>query len=217
MTAKERKEALLGIGQRLFALHGYRDVSVRDITEAAGLGTASFYTYFPSKESFYAQIIDRLEQREIKEIERRVGGFQSPLNKLKALFRSIMSDMQRNEILRGVYAREKRFLYPGLAEGTLRETGLPAYFEGLVEKILAEGARKGIFRTSVFRNPKQMLLAIFRSLLMDSRPGSAEDLISDVSLLVERGIKRWLRLRMRDERLDRRASRIPGSPEKQTE
>jgi AcrR family transcriptional regulator len=52
-----RRETLLKIGERLFARHGYRDVSIRDITSSIGLGMGSFYTYFPSKEVFYSHVL----------------------------------------------------------------------------------------------------------------------------------------------------------------
>ena len=111
---KDRKDSLLRIGERLFALHGYREVSIRDITEAAGLSMGSFYTYFPGKESFYAEILDRIEQRGTREVEKHVNSFHSPLNKLKALYRYTTLSLGSNEILRGIYRGERRFLHPGL-------------------------------------------------------------------------------------------------------
>jgi AcrR family transcriptional regulator len=208
-VARDIKETILDIGERLFAQRGYRAVSIREVAQAAGLGTASFYTYFPSKESYYAQILERLERRGSEEVEKRVSGFQSPLNKLKALYRYTAGDLRENEILRGIYTGDKRFLYPGLKGRGAKEGGLMARIEDLIGRILQEGARKGVFRVDVYRNPRQMLMTIFGSLLSVRNQSSAEDLIPDMSLLLERGIKRWPRLRMRDERLDRRASRIP--------
>jgi AcrR family transcriptional regulator len=205
----EKKDILLRIGERLFARHGYREVCVRDIAAAAGMGAASFYTYFPGKEALYEQIIDRLEQKGISEMEKRVEGFKSPLNRLKALFRSVISSLRGNAILLGLYSGEKLYAYPGSEKRARRENVLFLRIEGQIERILSEGARKGIFRTDVFKNPKLLLMTVFRSLLADSAPVNLEDLIFDTSLLVERGMKRWIRLRMRDERLDRRASRIP--------
>jgi AcrR family transcriptional regulator len=205
---KDRKETLLEIGERLFAERGYRDVGVKDVTDAAGLGTASFYTYFSSKEAFYAQIIDRLEQREIRELERHVGSFKSPLNKLKALFRHAMFRLRDNPILQGVHAGERRYLYPGAQARALGNDGMLSRVEKIMDGILAEGTRKGIFRVNVFRDPKRMLMTVFGSMLSDLGRAHSEDLIADIALLAERGIKRWLHF-MRDERLDRRASRIP--------
>jgi AcrR family transcriptional regulator len=205
----EKKDALLAVAERLFARNGYRDICVRDIAAAAGMGTASFYTYFPGKESLYEEIIDRLERKGISELSRRVENFKSPLNKLRALFRSVVSSLRGNVILIGVYSGQKLYTYPGSEKRSLRGNPLLGHIEGVINGILAEGARKGIFRTDVFRNPAQVLMTVFRSLLTETAVADVDDLIQDACLLVERGLKRWIRLRMRDERLDRRASRIP--------
>ncbi len=207
--ASKKKETLLDIGERLISRRGYRDVCVKDIAEAAGLGAASFYTYFPGKEAFYEAIVERLEKREIAAVEKRVESFRSPLNKLRALFRSVVKALRGNPVLAGIYSGEKRFMYPGSEERMKREDALLGRIEEMMRRILSEGARKGIFRSDVFRHPERMLMTVFRSLISARGPGDAEDLIQDASMLVERGMKRWIRLRMRDERLDRRASRIP--------
>jgi AcrR family transcriptional regulator len=43
------RRALLDAGARLFAEHGYHDVSVPDIVRAAGVGHGTFYEYFGSR------------------------------------------------------------------------------------------------------------------------------------------------------------------------
>jgi AcrR family transcriptional regulator len=201
-----RRDTLLKIGERLFAQQGYRDVSIRDITSTAGLGMGSFYTYFPSKEAFYSDILDSIEERGVREVEKHVNSLHSPLFRLKALFRYATLSLRSNEILRGIYSGEKRYLYPGLEERVNRGNTLFARVEALVEDILAEGTRRGVFRTSLFRNPKRMLIAIFTVLPLNARGPYTEDLAEDVMMLIERGLKRWLRFR-RDERLDTRARR----------
>jgi AcrR family transcriptional regulator len=202
-----RKETLLRIGERLFAQQGYRDVSIKDITSSAGLGMGSFYTYFPSKEAFYSEILDDIERRGVREIERRVNSLRSPLFRLKALFRYASLGLRSNEILRGIYTGEKRFLYPGLEDRIQKGNALFSRIETMLGEILEEGTRKGVFRTSLFRNPKRMLIAIFTALPLNVRGPYTEDLADDVMMLMERGLKRWLRFRQRDERLDVRARR----------
>ncbi|HTP60287.1 MAG TPA: TetR/AcrR family transcriptional regulator [Spirochaetia bacterium] len=199
-----RKETLLKVGERLFAQNGYRDVSIKDITNAAGLGMGSFYTYFDRKEDFYSAILDGIEQRGVRDIEKRVNSFRSPLYRLKALFRYTTLSLRSNDILRGIYGREKRFVYPGLETRDANGSVLFARIEALLEEILAEGTRKGVFRTSLFKNPKRMLFAIFTTISTNVKGN--ESLADDMMMLIERGLKRWLRFR-RAERLDLRARR----------
>jgi AcrR family transcriptional regulator len=204
---KNRRSTLLRIGERLFTQHGYRDVSIRDITDAAGLGMGSFYTYFASKEEFYSAILDAIEQRGIREMEKHVNSLHSPVFRLKALFRYTTLSLRSNAILRGIYTGERRYLYPGLEDRMSSGSTLFARVEKLIEEILSEGTRRGMFRTSLFRNPKSMLIAIFTTLPLNVPGHYTEDLTDDVMMLIERGLKRWLRFRQRDERLDSRARR----------
>jgi AcrR family transcriptional regulator len=201
-----RKETLLKVGERLFSQNGYRDVSIKDITNAAGLGMGSFYTYFGSKEDFYSAILGIIEQRGVKDVEKHVNSFRSPLYRLKALYRYTTLSLRSNDILRGIYGREKRYLYPGLESRSTQGNTLFTRIESLLEDILAEGTRRGVFRTSLFRNPKRMLIAILTTLPLSVRDQSTDDLTDDMMMLIERGLKRWLRFR-RQERLDGRARR----------
>jgi AcrR family transcriptional regulator len=203
---RNRKDTLRKIGERLFAQHGYRDVSIKDITNAAGLGMGSFYTYFPSKEALYSDILDSIEQRGIRDVEKHVNSLRSPLFRLKALFRYTILSLRSNEILRGIYTREKRFMYPGAEERTQKSNTLFARIEALLGEILDEGTRKGVFRTSLFQDPRRMLVAIFFAVPLSGEADASSGLAEDMMVLIERGLKRWLRFR-RAERLDGRARR----------
>jgi AcrR family transcriptional regulator len=203
---RTRRDTLLKIGERLFAEHGYRDVSIKDITGSAGLGMGSFYTYFPSKEAFYSDILDGIEERGVHEVVKRVNSLRSPLFRLKALFRYTILSLRSNEILRGIYTREKRYMYPGAEERTHRSNTLFTRIEELLGEILAEGTRKGVFRTGLFRDPRRMLIAIFSAVPLNGGAAASLELADDLMVLIERGLKRWLRFR-HDERLDVRARR----------
>ena len=207
---RNRRDTLLKIGERLFSEHGYRDVSIKDITGAAGLGMGSFYTYFPTKEAFYENILDGIEQRGVRDVERHVSSLRSPLVRLKALVRYTILSLRSNEILRGIYTREKRYMYPGAEERTHRSNTLFARIEALLGEILDEGTRKGVFRTSLFRDPRRMLVAIFFAVPLNGGTADSLDLADDVMVLIERGLRRWLRFRYeerRDVRTQRRTRR----------
>ena len=204
---RNRKRLLLSGGERLFGQSGYRSVSIRDITSAAGLGMGSFYTYFPSKESFYSNVVDLIEERAAKEITRHVSSLRSPSYRLKALFRWTNLTLRASAILRGLYGGERRFLYPGAEERVQNGTTLFAHVRSLLTDILAEGTRTGAFRTGLFKDPRRMLMAVFTAVSLASGTEDSTDLAEDMMLLVERGMRRWLRFRQRAERLDVRARR----------
>src|ERR1043165_6201538 len=50
------KQAVFNAAERLFALHGFQNVSVRDITAAAGVNLASVNYHFGSKDTLLFEI-----------------------------------------------------------------------------------------------------------------------------------------------------------------
>lgn len=53
----ETKKKLYEIAANLFAQHDYADVSVEDITDAAGITKGAFYVHFGSKDALIAELI----------------------------------------------------------------------------------------------------------------------------------------------------------------
>ena len=191
---------------------------INDITERLGLGTGSFYNYFKSKEAFYDQIIDRLENRGKQQIDKLIERFQSPVNKLKALYRFTTLGLKHNPILRGILLSDNRYLYPGIERRKSRQETLLSHIESLIDVVLREGLQKRTFRFGHLKNPKRLVLTIYNALLFEmhdqQNANTVEDLTDDILVLLERGLKRRLRLRKRDERLDKRSSRTGQSKQK---
>ncbi|HEY9594996.1 MAG TPA: TetR/AcrR family transcriptional regulator [Spirochaetia bacterium] len=51
------KDSLLAAGKALFGERGFVETNIHEITDAAGLAVGTFYTYFASKDAFYAEVI----------------------------------------------------------------------------------------------------------------------------------------------------------------
>ena len=56
-----RREELLAIAARLFAEKGFRNTTVRDIADAAGILSGSLYHHFDSKESMVDEILSSFQ------------------------------------------------------------------------------------------------------------------------------------------------------------
>ncbi|MEE4275738.1 MAG: helix-turn-helix domain-containing protein [Thermoleophilia bacterium] len=54
---------ILRVAERLFAARGYRNVSVRDIAEAAGVTHPLIYHYFGSKRALFAAVLEKNQSR----------------------------------------------------------------------------------------------------------------------------------------------------------
>jgi AcrR family transcriptional regulator len=158
------------------------------------VGTGSFYTYFSSKEAFYERILDNLENQGIRSVDRLVAGFRSPINKMKALYRFTTLGVKNNPILLGILTGNKKYIYPGQQDRLSGKSSLRAHVEKVISQIIREGSRKGVFRVRQYRNPRRMVLAIYDAILMNLDSDGAEDLMNDILRLLERALKRRVRL-----------------------
>src|SRR5450432_3335465 len=87
------KAVVLEAAERLFALHGFRSVSVRDITAAAGVNLASVNYHFGSKDALLFEIfrrrtaeLNRDRARMLHEATDRHGGKPPVREILRAFF-----------------------------------------------------------------------------------------------------------------------------------
>ena len=58
LTVEERRRRLLDAGTALFAVHGFEEISMREIAQAAGVSKALLYHYFPSKADLFNAAIE---------------------------------------------------------------------------------------------------------------------------------------------------------------
>lgn len=199
-----RQNLLIRSGMELFSRYGYRDVSVEDIVRRAGLSVGTFYKYFRSKEAFYEQILSLIEREGIRKAQQVVARLHSPVNKLKAVYQFVVLGMRKYPILRGVLRGDERFLYPGFdiengAIGTLRH-----HIEELVAEIIRDGSRRGIFRPGLYEDANRLVMALLDTIIAHLDDPEVEKLSRDMLRLIQRGLRRAIRIRRRDERRDRR-------------
>lgn len=201
---KSRREQLIIAGSRLFADHGFRGVTIAEVTAEVGVSTGSFYNHFADKETFFSVILDRTEAQGIHEAHRVTERFKSPMNQLKALYRFITLGLRHNPLLLGILTDTRKFGYPSPAERERRRHSLLRSVGDLVNSILSEGIRRRTFRVGHFNNPGQLLVSIYGALLSNLDNDHIEDLTQDMLLLMERGLRRRLTLTGRADRIARR-------------
>lgn len=206
-----KRETLIKIGQRLFSQYGYREVSIQAVARVAGISAGSFYNYFASKEAFYQEILDRIESQGIRRLEKSVEKFKSPINRLRALYRFVTLGIRNNPMLRGALAGDERYIFPGTEARKERGSDIRARVKEMIMNIIRDGTIKNIFRSGMFRNTSEMIEALYDAILLRIDSDKIDDLVEDFLLLIERGLKRRIQLRKREERVDRRMLRREDS------
>jgi len=214
-VAADRRKLLLRTGRELFDRYGYKDVSIADITRAAGIATGSFYAHFPGKGDFYDAVLDELEREGIREIEERVSLLSSPVGKLKALCRFAALGVRSRPLLRGFLTGDRRFLHPGRRERLDRPDSLRSHLACRVRELIGEGARTGDIRARLFRDPAAAVIALLDALLARMGDENIDDLLHDLQRLLQRGMGRHLRFpptgRLKDQRRIAQLDRGAGS------
>lgn len=66
LSTDERREELLAVGARLFASRPHEDVSIEQVAEIAGVSRGLLYHYFPTKNLFFAAVVQRESRRMLR-------------------------------------------------------------------------------------------------------------------------------------------------------
>ena len=86
-TAESRREELLRIAAGLFAERGFRNTTVRDIADAAGILSGSLYHHFDSKESMVDEILSSFQTELFAGYDEILGGDLDARAKIEAAVR----------------------------------------------------------------------------------------------------------------------------------
>jgi AcrR family transcriptional regulator len=63
LKGEQRREQILRTATRVFARHGFRGATVRQLAREAGISEAMIYHHFPSKEALYDAILEKKIER----------------------------------------------------------------------------------------------------------------------------------------------------------
>ncbi|MFL6174526.1 MAG: TetR/AcrR family transcriptional regulator [Marmoricola sp.] len=95
-----RRDELLAIAGGLFAERGFKNTTVRDIADAAGILSGSLYHHFDSKESMVDELLDTFQTELWKSYDAIEASDLTPRAKLEAVVRASFEAIgeHRNEV-----------------------------------------------------------------------------------------------------------------------
>src|ERR1700710_2489613 len=94
--ASTRREELLAIAAELFAERGFKNTTVRDIADAAGILSGSLYHHFDSKEAMVDELLDSFQTALWREYDAIVASDRTPKEKLEAVVRASFDAIDHN-------------------------------------------------------------------------------------------------------------------------
>lgn len=134
------RAAILGSAIEVFGQRGFRSTTIRQISGTLGIAAGSIYTYFPSKEALFRAAVGEGWERFLGELGAIVSAPLLLRERLDGILEHCFQSLQRAlPLLRGMLyeARQRRLLEQNL-ERLCR----------LLEELIREGARQGLFRAS---------------------------------------------------------------------
>ena len=139
-----RREELLQIAAELFATKGFKNTTVRDIADSAGILSGSLYHHFDSKESMVDEILSSFQDELFGKYAEILAGTADPRAKLEAAVRVSFEaiDHHRNEV--AIFQNEADYLGTFDRFGYLADRNLQSRDVWLT--LLGEGVASGAMR-----------------------------------------------------------------------
>ena len=89
------KETIIRESTRLFLANGFRGTSVKEITEAAGIGRGTLYWYFKSKDEILITIFKKFETELLDPLNEKVRHFKGDFSAKYRLFHKYSTEFAR--------------------------------------------------------------------------------------------------------------------------
>lgn len=144
MTEVSRRDELLAIAGALFAERGFRNTTVRDIADAAGILSGSLYHHFDSKESMVDELLDTFQRQLFSEYDEIVASERSPLAKLEAVVRTSFDAIDRHHSEVAIFQSDAAHLATHERFGYLTERNVR--FQELWTGLLHDAVKSGELR-----------------------------------------------------------------------
>ena len=144
-TSGGRREELLRIAAGLFAERGFRNTTVRDIADAAGILSGSLYHHFDSKESMVDEILSSFQAELFAGYDEILGGSLGARAKIEAAVRLSFQAIDQHHDEVAIFQNEadqlsrlERFAYLAERNEQSRDVWLTLLRGGVAAGVLRE-------------------------------------------------------------------------------
>jgi len=143
----KRRDELLKIAAELFATKGFKNTTVRDIADAAGILSGSLYHHFDSKESMVDELLDTFQQELFAEYDEILAGDRTPRAKLDAVVRASFAAIDGHHSEVAIFQNDASYLVGFERFGYLTERN--DRFHNLWTGLLQEAVDAGELRADL--------------------------------------------------------------------
>ncbi len=143
-----RRDELLKIAAQLFAERGFRNTTVRDIADAAGILSGSLYHHFDSKESMVDEILQTFQSQLFAAYDDVLASDLSPRQKIEAAVRLSFEAIDEHHHEVAIFQNEADWL-SGLGERFAYLADRNAQSRQVWLTLLTDGVASGALKPDV--------------------------------------------------------------------
>jgi TetR/AcrR family fatty acid metabolism transcriptional regulator len=159
-----KRERIIAAAARFFGEKGYHNTTTAEVAEAAGVAAGTIYIYFSSKEDLLVAVFEEFLERHMERLREGVSREATPEAKLKKLIFLGLELMEENPDSARIFLsqlRQSTSMIKMVAKRSSRA------YRDIIEAVLGEGVRTGVFRPMDTRAVASMLFGSFQNLVLD--------------------------------------------------
>jgi TetR/AcrR family fatty acid metabolism transcriptional regulator len=159
-----KRERIISAAARFFGEKGYHNTTTSEIAAAAGVAAGTIYIYVSSKEELLVAVFEEFLGTHMDRLREGVAREPGPEAKLRRLLALGLELMERNPDSARIFLSQLRQSTSMIK--TVAKRSSRAY-KDIIEKVLEEGMRAGVFRHMDVREAATMLFGAYQQLVLD--------------------------------------------------
>ena len=144
IQTSKRRDELLKIAAELFATKGFKNTTVRDIADAAGILSGSLYHHFDSKESMVDEIISTFQEELFGTWDDIMRSKLDARAKVEAVVRASFDALDKHHSEVAIYQNDAAYLMESERFSYLKDRN--DQFREVWMKLLRQGTKAGALR-----------------------------------------------------------------------
>lgn len=159
-----KREKIIAAAARFFGEKGYHNTTTAEVAEAAGVAAGTIYIYFSSKEDLLVAVFEEFLEKHMVRLREGVETEVGPEAKLRRLIVLGLALMEENPDSARIFLsqlRQSTTMIKMVAKRSSRA------YRSIIESILDEGIRSGVFRPMNTPAVATMVFGSFQNLVLD--------------------------------------------------
>lgn len=152
---KDKRKTILDAALKTFVTRGYHGTKVSEIARIADVAEGTLYNYFPSKEELLLAVFDEKWGGIIEDVKAKIVRLDDPNDKLKVMFSKVVWMFKEDRHLAEIFLVDVK-------QSSIFLNNYPVNrvveFIDLIEEILEEGKRKGVYRQDLDTKVAKMII-----------------------------------------------------------